>query len=268
MYAVSKHKTVWNENTYRKRIEEGRGQGEVRQYLPWVQVQDFSSQGTISRIAGHKTGRTHHFMSSGETDYFYLLDWSDEVLDIREQYPLQDIEAAIAIAADKGIRYPKDPVSGFPYVLTSDFLITTKTGVKARTVKRSAELHNRRTLEKLEIERQYWQHAGIDWKLVTEHEMPAVKIRNIKWLHTAVSTITPPVPKDLIEDIVQYHTNRGHSIYETAVWIERQFNLLEGSGLQIMRQLLWLKIISCDIEHSALWRKPRLWVSEVKPCFQ
>lgn len=250
---MSKHKTVWNESTYRKRIAEGRGQGELRQYLPWVCVQDFSSQGTISRIAGYKTGRVHHFLSSGETDYFYLLEWSDEVVDIREQYPLQNITLAMDIASAAGIRYPKDPISGFPYVLTCDFFITTKGSLKARTIKRSSELSNRRTLEKLEIERRYWQHAGIDWKLVTEREMPAIKIRNIEWLHTAANIVIPEM-KGMIDAIVLYHTEYSHSICETASWIDQRFDLLNGSGLQIIKRLLWSKTVSCNIEHKALWQ--------------
>lgn len=47
---MAKHKRVWNENQYRKYLAEGRGQGVLDDYKPWVQIQDFPSQGMSCRI--------------------------------------------------------------------------------------------------------------------------------------------------------------------------------------------------------------------------
>jgi hypothetical protein len=52
-------------------------------------------------------------------------------------------------------------------------------------MKCSAELKNRRTVEKLEIERRYWAALGIDWAIVTEHEIPLQKCRNIELIDTS-----------------------------------------------------------------------------------
>ena len=75
---------------------------------------------------------------------------------------MTDLELAVRLASEAGIRYPRDSVSNFPYVLTCDFMVRTKDGFKARTVKPSSTLNNTRTLEKLEIERRYWAEKGID----------------------------------------------------------------------------------------------------------
>ena len=75
------------------------------------------------------------------------------------------------IAFKARLEYLRNNISKFPYVLTCDFMITTQSGLMARTIKLSSDLQNKRTLEKLEIERRYWKEVGIDWKLVTEHEM-------------------------------------------------------------------------------------------------
>lgn len=69
-----------------------------------------------------------------ELSYFYLFDWSDNVYDIREQYPILEMPDVIEIADKAGIRYPFDNVSGFTYVLTSDFLITTLKGEIVRSL--------------------------------------------------------------------------------------------------------------------------------------
>lgn len=252
----------WSEATYRKYLSKGRGQGEGSSYLPWVRVQDFASQGTISRIAGSKTRRTHHFMSSSEKDYFYLLEWSDEVVDIREQFPLLDIATAMKVAEDAGIRYPRDNVSSFPYVLTCDFMITTRDGgLRARTVKLSSELSNRRTLEKLEIERRYWDCMGIDWKIVTEHELPIHKVRNIEWLHTSFDLPKVSGIETLIAAIEKQYRNMGSSIYETAAWADSFFLLPAGSGLQIIKHMLWTKHLPCDINNMAIGCHVQLQVS-------
>jgi hypothetical protein len=104
-------------------------------------------------------------MSNLETNFFFILDWSEEVLDIREQYALLDLREAVEIAESARIRYPYDPQSGFPYVMTSDFLIDTAAGPTVVSIKTSSELETPRTREKLEIERRYWQRRSIRWKI-------------------------------------------------------------------------------------------------------
>jgi len=214
--------------------------------LPWISVQDFPSKGTVSRVSGHKTNRVQHFLSRNELNYFYLLEWSDEVLNIREQYPLSDIALAAAAASGAGIKYPKDSISGFPYVLTCDFMITSRKGLKARTIKLSSELCSRRTIEKLEIERRYWQELGIDWNLITEHEIPIQKVRNIEWLHTSAT-----LPENLANPRLQIELLKriqaGYPIIHIVNAIDEEFTLPVGSGLKIFKHLLWKKWIACEM---------------------
>ena len=247
---MGKRRVAWNESVYRKRLAEGRGQGEGREYKPWILVYDFASSGVISRIAGSKTGRIHHFMSTGEKNYFYLLEWSDEVTDIQEQFPLADLELALRLASEAGIRYPRDSVSAFPYVLTCDFMIRTKDGFKARTVKPSSALDNTRVLEKLEIERRYWAKKGIDWKIVTERELPIVKIRNIEWLHSASKTPMILDSAIVMDTVCGYCRKSDVSIYDSAAWAEIQYGLSKGMGLQLVKHLMWEKRIPWDMNRA------------------
>jgi len=161
---MAKRHRTWNEQKYRRYIKEGRGQGTLSTYKPWIMIHDFPSLGMVSRVLGNTTGRIHHLLSNMELSYFYILDWSDKVCDIREQYPLLDIAAVLEIADKAGIRYPFDNLSGFPYVLTSDFLITTPSGEMVRSIKKKKDLDNLRVREKLELERRYWAKYGVDWK--------------------------------------------------------------------------------------------------------
>lgn len=248
---MAKHKRVWNEHQYRKYLAEGRGQGIMDDYKPWIQIQDFPSQGIVSRVKGHKTGRVHHLMSNLELEYFYLLDWSDKTQDIREQYPLENITETISIAETAGIRYPYDKASGFPYVMTSDFLITTGNGLVARAIKPTRELEKTRVREKLEIERRYWQHQGIDWKLVTENEIPRTKVRNIQWLYSGedVHDLIPDVEQfcQCKEAFMELYDKGSYPIMVILLYIESDFRLEAGSGIAVFKVLVCENQITLDL---------------------
>jgi len=242
---MSKHIRSWNKNKFEQKLSIGCGLGEGKEYKPWIIIQDFSSQGMVSRVRSHKTGRVHHFLSRNELYYFYALEWSDKVLDIREQFPLLDIELAMDIAKKSGIKYPRDKQSNFPYVLTCDFMITGTDGLKARTIKSSQELTNKRILEKLEIERRYWETFGIDWAIVTEKEISVNRAKNIEWLHTAAEIPEELKDKQYIDAIFEKVENI--SIFQTAKDIDKQFNLKSGSGLLIVKYLLWNKLMNINL---------------------
>jgi len=121
-----------------KRLKQGRGQGRGADYQPYLRVQDVPSQGLATRIRGWKTGREHHFLSPLECHYFFLLEWSPLIVDIREQFPL-DLDETRAIAADLGIRHPTNPRTREPIVMTTDFVNTIRRAIgvieHARTLK-------------------------------------------------------------------------------------------------------------------------------------
>jgi hypothetical protein len=249
---MAKRRRVWNSSVHEKYVREGRGSGWGPDYSPWIRVQDFSSRGVASRVKSRKTGRVHHLMSNQELAYFYILDWSDKVTDIREQFPLVDIEAAVKIAAQAGIRYPTDNISGYPYVLTCDFMITTVDGIKARTIKMTSELCNARVLEKLEIERRYWSAQGIDWKIVTEREISVQKSKNIQWLYTAYdndeSTSYQNEETQSQNLMMQLIVADGYSIREAAQTIEKEWLFPAGFGIRIFKRLVLSKCILINIE--------------------
>lgn len=74
-----------------KRLKDGRGQGIETDYKPWLVIQDLGSLGRSTRLRGVKIPRQFEFLSDLERNYFYLLEYSYLVVDIREQYPLLPI---------------------------------------------------------------------------------------------------------------------------------------------------------------------------------
>lgn len=87
-----------------KWIKEGRDSGVGADYKPWLNIKDVSSLGRSTRLKGIKTGRQHEFLSDLERNYFYLTEFSDFIVDIREQYPLLQLEETLVIADELGIK--------------------------------------------------------------------------------------------------------------------------------------------------------------------
>ncbi|PQZ52971.1 transposase [Bacillus sp. MYb209] len=78
-----------------KWIKEGRGTGSGADYQPWLKIQDVSSIGRSTRLKGIKTARQHEFLSNLERDSFKITEYSDDDLDIREQFSLLPQEETI-----------------------------------------------------------------------------------------------------------------------------------------------------------------------------
>ncbi|MCM1561721.1 MAG: TnsA endonuclease N-terminal domain-containing protein [Butyrivibrio sp.] len=207
------------------------------------------------------TGRIHHLLSNQELWYFYLLDWSEKTIDIREQFPLSELGDAIKIADRLGIRYPYDRKSGFPYVLTSDFLITTRQGTVARSVKLAKDLDNPRVCEKLEIERQYWKNQGVEWRLVTENEISRVKARNIEWLFSG-SPLEEVICEDekrnqSMEYFLSLYEDMSVRFPDMLMEVEQNFGLREGAGICIFKALVRYRKILLEMEKPINLSEPR-----------
>ena len=114
---MSRANREWTTAKFERYRKERRGEGSGENYIPWNKIQELPSTSRVSRPPSWKTNRAHHLFSDGETDLFYLFEWSDSIIDIREQFPLIDLDLAMNIATDMGIEYPKDTKSGTPNVL-------------------------------------------------------------------------------------------------------------------------------------------------------
>lgn len=164
-------------------LKQGRGTGEGLSYKPWLTVHDVSSKGRVSRMLGRCNRRVHHLLSDIERSAFLSYDWRDDVVDIREQFPL-DRGATCVIATEMGLAHPRDPGTGVAVVMTTDLLVVfADDSVRAVACKSSSDLGVTRTAEKLEIERAYWALLGREWKLWTERSTTRVRTENLAFLH-------------------------------------------------------------------------------------
>lgn len=242
-----------------KWIKEGRGSGVGSEYKPWLNIQDVASKGRSTRLKGIKTNRQHEFLSGLERNYFYLTEYSDFVVDIREQFPLLPLEETIVIADELGIKHPTDPKTHEPIVMTTDFLLTVDKGEGlvelARTIKMKDELLKERVIEKFEIERVYWERRQIDWGIVTELEIPKEMARNISYIHDyysledydAFQSLSGQYIEDLSMALLQRLLTNDESIRAITNAFDRDTHLPLGSGMTLFYHLLATKTIRIDM---------------------
>ena len=245
-------------------IEEGRGQGEEANYQPWLTVRDVSSKGRSHREPGWKTNREHHLLSDQERRVFYLFEWSPKVVDIREQYPLDDLELAIKIAEDMGWKYPCDHETGVPFILTTDFMLTLKqNGEKrqvVRTVKSSEELAKKKVIERLELERRYYHAKGIEWGVITEKGIPKVLVDNLEWIHGSYWLEgTPEMDTEnlklLAETLKKRLQELNAPIQQVTNNLDQENNLENGTFFSLFKYLLARKQVEIDMSETKITGK-------------
>lgn len=256
----------WTEATIERMRLEGRGNGEGQSYKPWIEVLEVSSKGRSRRAPGIKTGREHQLLSDVEWKLFLLLEWARNVVDIREQYPL-DRELTLEIASVLRICHPVYPGTSVPVVMTVDFLTTEEhngvLSLAAYNAKTTLEAENVRSMEKLEIQRYYFQGMGIPHRIVFSSEIPAQTVRNLEWIRGGVvkARELEPYPnffaentQVMIADLALRRPNETLAQYcET---FDRRFGLNVGTGMRVALILMLDRILLVDLESPDLPSAP------------
>lgn len=254
---MAKRRYSIDERTIEKRLKEGRGGGFGRYYVPWIFVHEVPSKGFSSIRKGWKTGRAHHFLSKLETSYFYMLEWQDEILDIREQFPLQREETK-AIATYLGIEHPKDPRTKVDIVMTTDFVNIERSGFSNKLLARSAkykeELKKNRTIEKLAIEKEYWKRRDVEWGIVTEKTIDDQLVRNVEWLHKNFELLgyfTGMTEEQIIalEQVViqSVNSDQDKPLSSITDYLDQMLQLPFGTSLTMVKHLIAVKKIRADM---------------------
>lgn len=249
-----------------RRLKEGRGQGRGSDYKPFIYTRDVSSLGRSHRLFGNKCRRLHHLLSDLELAVFLTLDWSPKIIDIREQFPLR-VEDTVRLAETYGL--PHGKFQGIPQVLSSDFLVDFDDPTRpamALQAKYSADLEKPEVIERLELERRYWEEKEISWAIVTEREISRTAFANIQWLY----------PAQAEEDIVLSDLERYYSLFlyefqrhpeQTLTSIVQSldvaYELEPGQALYWLRQLLARHYFLFDI--NKLYRELKLGDLSVNP---
>lgn len=257
----------WTEEKIAALQREGRGSGRGADYQPWIRVSDISSDGKSGRPWSKKTGRKHDVLSDVERAIFFALEWSTEVLDIREQYPL-DRELTQDIAREMRVRHPHYPGTHVPTVMTVDFMVTkasaegaTETAINAKC---ATDAEDESSLVKLEIQRRYFELVGVPHHLIFDTQLPKQKISNIKWIRDALLKDGEFEPRPGYFD--EFSRRMAQELLDPR-WAELALNeycelfddrhsLETGTGLRAVRILMAQRALQVDLAAANLREQP------------
>lgn len=246
-------------------IARGDGQGCGKNFRPFFRVRDVPSRGRSSMVLGLRTGRIHHYLSDLEYACHLLAEYRPDVCDIREQFALLPWEETQQIAEALGIRHPIYPGTRTPLIMTSDLVLTTddetgKSRYEVICVKPSSEiaLENprvHRTLEKLLIEKTYWDLRGIPWSLVTEQEIPMNRVRNLDLLR--ISMLSEEL--DWLNSHMKDFLTTFNAAWTTHRTLLRILDLI-GKGIGLCREecftllgrAVWLRLLPVDLDKEVI----------------
>lgn len=148
------------------------------------------SIGSSGNPKGITVPRTYHLLSKIERTYFHLLDRQADVVDIREQFPILDIEGTLKLCSELGVRHPRE--GRYPKAFTFDFLVTrrTESGLiyQARSLKTVDDAQDDEVRALLNVEYQWSRRINLDWQLVgvsgfTDDLLPTLSFMRSWYLH-------------------------------------------------------------------------------------
>ncbi|PMM08340.1 transcriptional antiterminator [Vibrio splendidus] len=250
---MAKSKYVLTEKQIIKRVKEGRGAGRLSSYKPWLYVHEVPSEGRSQRVYSHLTSRIHHVLSDLEFAVFLLLDHNPAITDIREQFPLNRGDT-LNISKEGQLWHPSQ--GRVNLVMSSDFLVNTasKTQPKfAIQAKYSKDLNNPRTIEKLEIERRYWQLKKIPWFLVTDKEIDKIVVSNIEWLYGVKGYFDELITDELLLTFkhmkAYFSRTPDRKVVEIAKEYELSYGQKLGDSMFELRLMCAARLITFDIRY-------------------
>jgi hypothetical protein len=220
-----------------------------------LKVTTFSSKGRVTRIQSikNKEKKIFHLQSDNQLRAFLLFEWSDRVINIESGYPLTDLMEVIDnkddLRLDKFMNKDNDKL----YRLYTNFLLTLNNDGKessvAVAVKNTSELKRKITIEKLEIQKRFWNAKGIELKIVTEKELNKTFCKNILWVRDTLQQ-DGFENKEIIAEKLYWilKANRNINVDQALKLFENANDIEQGVGLYLFRFLIATKKIKVNMK--------------------
>lgn len=168
----------------RPRVRAGKGVGHGLTYKPWLSRREVPSQGTSSGVEGLLISRPYHLLSELETMYLFLVERGVHVVDIREQWPILDLNRTLELCRELGIPHKYKGV--YPEPATIDFLITEKVNGKlvhrAASIKTPEDASRPEVRRRLAVEYRWCQERGIPWTLVDTSRFNKTVLESLRFI--------------------------------------------------------------------------------------
>lgn len=240
---------------YERALKNGYGKGVGSHYKPWIRVQDVPSHGNSAKIQGMKTERAHHLLSEQEACFFYLIEYCDSIVDIREQFPFFPLDFSVKIAQYLDIKHPKHPISKTYNVVTIDFMLTRTNGIKtwheAVSVKPLCDFteprKKKRIAEKLDIERVWCELLDIPYHIFSMTPENKIESDNIQWLTSSIRRHELFGDDDLFYHATKRLSEGTYLLPKLYLDFEVNLHLNSNESMNLFKELVVNKWIYIDI---------------------
>jgi hypothetical protein len=259
---------------HRRRLKEGRGQGVGKDYDPYLTVRDVSSDGWSTRTKGWESSRISHTLSGIESKVFYVLIWFDSVTDVREQFNL-DPDETESIAEELGFKHA---ISSDFHVMTTDFLVTQTYQDGYREFALSCKPKNKltsRTLEKISIEKAYWDRRGTAFFIITEENYCDVLSTNVEiiyhdWFEDRLSPLVLDNKGEISHVLLaEIEKNPLDPFRDIASRTDKRLGLNPGMALSLAKHMIARKELQVDMNVELQFSRPIRFVeSKIEPIGQ
>lgn len=254
---MAKRKNKWNKEIYKKRLSEKRGEGQLSAYKPWSVVQDFSSSGSTYRIKGIKTNRVHHLFSKTQYQVLLMAEFNDNIVDIRESFPLLDLYEILDNPNDIQLNKFRDKDSQELYVQTVFLFTCTDTNGQeyevARTIAYASNLQKKVVIEGLELKRRYFELKGIEYKIITNKDIDVTVVKNIEYFREGAdlkfdSEYDPSFLEELVEIIFERIQLSRDTLINEVKRLEKDYSVNRRISILLLKNLMWNKRLKWNLK--------------------
>jgi hypothetical protein len=254
---MGRRRNISTIDDYQRALKNGYGVGEGKNYSPWFRIQDKKSKPNDKsgkrRINGLTTGRQHHTMSLLEAQFFYLVDFSESVIDIREQFPLIPLNVSQNIASSYDIPYPLNSTSNQPDLITTTFLLTRtiddNISYEAVTVLPSLNKLTNVVSEKLDLERLWWSLLDVKFSCFTGNERTRCQAKNIAWITNPLRSGIINFTDIEVDIAVGLLSNRRYFLKEICELYIDVIKIDHDNALNLLLVIISKKYITIDLNY-------------------
>ncbi|MCG9785443.1 TnsA endonuclease N-terminal domain-containing protein [Vibrio brasiliensis] len=169
--------------------------------------------------------------------HFWCSIGAKTVIDIREQFPIP-LTDSIIICRQLGIRHPQE--KGELKIVTTDLLIDFADGSQlAIPVKPALKLDDKRIIEKLQIEKAFWENLQVPCPIFTDQEVSNELKMNLKWLKPLIDIdIEAEYPfskQDVMDLAVRLAKQPKAFVARHCAKLDDQYQLEEGTHIELFR---------------------------------
>ena len=227
----------------RPRIRRGLGIGSLTAYKPWRTINNSGIKGTAGCVHGIRVDRRYEILDQRARTYFYLLERMPEIVDIRESWPILDINDTVELCCKFDVTHPKHDI--YPEPICVEFLITENgpDGPRFRAAALSANpaRMSARSQRLKQVAQNWCTDHGIEWSLVDTSKLDRTVIDSLRYLRGWYRHRYVPDPKvaDTFAEFFMNHYQNNTVLGELVEAVRKIMRVPPDAALDMFRYCAW-----------------------------